>query len=159
MEKGERLEAKIEAQLRQWAAELERLQATADRAAAEARKEYYERVDALRKEMEETLRQWSATADASGTTPGSASPTARALIERLRTRIQTELRELRPHLDDLRGRAAQAEQEARRLARELRAKREPARAALGELRAGAEKAWGELRMALDSAIAKFREPS
>ena len=37
--------------------------------------------------------------------------------------------------------------------------REPARAALGELKTGAEKAWGELKAALDSAITKFREPS
>jgi predicted nucleic acid-binding Zn-ribbon protein len=156
MEKGERLEARIEAQLRQWAAELEGLKAKADTARAGAQKEYYEQVDALRKEIEEAVRKWSTTANASDAQAGS---TPRTLVERLHARIQAELRELRPHIVDLRGRAARAEQEARRLARELQAKREPARAALGELRAGAEKAWGELRAALDSAITKFREPS
>jgi hypothetical protein len=33
----------------------------------------------------------------------------------------------------------------------------PAKAALGDLKVGVEKAWGELRNALDSAITKFRE--
>ena len=33
------------------------------------------------------------------------------------------------------------------------------RAALGELKTGAEKAWGELKAAFDSAITKFRGPS
>ena len=60
---------------------------------------------------------------------------------------------------DLRDRAERAEKEAKRLAKDWRAKREPARAALGELKTGAEKAWGELKAALDSAITKFREPS
>jgi ElaB/YqjD/DUF883 family membrane-anchored ribosome-binding protein len=158
MEQGERLEAKIEAQLRQWAAELESLKAMADKAVAEARKAYYERVDELRKEIEAKLRTWSQTVESSEEKTESAEP-AKTLIERLQARIQAELRDLRPLIGDLRDRAEQAEKEARRLAQEWRAKREPARAALGELRAGVEKAWGELKAALDSAITKFREPS
>jgi hypothetical protein len=59
----------------------------------------------------------------------------------------------------LRTRAEQAEQEAKRLAKEVRAQREPACAALGELKVGVEKAWGELKSALDSAITKFRQSS
>jgi chromosome segregation ATPase len=155
MDRGERLQASIEAQLREWAAELERLKARADTAAAEARKEYYERVDEVRKEIEAKLKTWGKAAEAS---PGAGSA-ARPLVERLRDRVQAELRELRPVIDDLRGRAEQAEKETRRLARELKAKREPARAALGELRAGVEKAWGDLKVAFDSAVTKFREPS
>ena len=73
--------------------------------------------------------------------------------------MQAQLRELGPRIGDLRDRAEQAEKEAKRLAKEWRGKREPALAALGELKTGAEKAWGELKTALDSAIAKFREPS
>jgi chromosome segregation ATPase len=159
MEKGERLEAKIEAQLSAWAAELEGLKARADRSVAEARKEYYERVDALRREIEAALKTWGKAAEASAGKAEGAGRAATSLIERLHERIRAELREIRPRIDDLRHGAEQAEQEARRLARELRAKREPARAALGELRAGVEKAWGELRAALDSAITKFRQPS
>jgi hypothetical protein len=45
-------------------------------------------------------------------------------------------------LHDLRTRAEQAEQEAKRLAKEVRAKREPARAVLGELKVGVEKSVG-----------------
>ncbi len=51
MGKGEGLEAKIEAQLREWTAELESLKAKADKAVAEARKGYYEHVDELREEI------------------------------------------------------------------------------------------------------------
>lgn len=158
MEKGERLEARIEAQLRKWAAELESLKAKADKGVAEARKEYYEHVDELRKEIEAALRTWSKAVDASQAKAESGEAAAKTLIERLHGRIRAELRELRPLIDDLRGRAEQAEKEARRLANEWRGKREPARAALGELRVGVEKAWGDLKTALDSAITKFREP-
>jgi hypothetical protein len=159
MSQGERLEAKIEAQLREWAAELEGLKAKADKAVADARKQYYEHVDELREEIESKLRRWSKVLEASQGKAESAEAAAKTLVERLHGAIQTQLRELRPLLEDLRGRAEQAEKEAKRLAKEWRAKREPARAALGELKAGAEKAWAELRAALDSAITKFREPS
>jgi hypothetical protein len=159
MEKGERLEASIEAQLREWAAELESLKARADKATAEARKEYYERVDELRQEIEARLKAWGKAAEGAHAKAEATGAATRTLIERLRGRIQAELRELRPLIDDLRGRAEQAEKETRRLAREWRAKREPARAALGELRVGVEKAWGDLKAALDSALTKFRDPS
>jgi chromosome segregation ATPase len=159
MDKGERLEARIEAQLREWAAELESLKARADKSVAEARTDYYERVESLRDEIEAKLKAWSKAAESAQAKAEGAGPAARTLIERLHGRIQAELRELGPLIADLRGRAEQAEKETRRLAREWRAKREPARAALGELRAGAEKAWGDLKVAFDSAVAKFREPS
>ena len=83
-----------------------------------------------------------------------------------RTTVPTSLDELNrlslqepANRGDLRKRAEQAEKEANCLAKEWQAKREPARAALGELKTGAEKAWDELKAALDSAITKFREPS
>jgi chromosome segregation ATPase len=159
MGQGERLEAKIEAQLRGWAAELESLKAKADKAVAEARKEYYEHVDELREEIEAKLKAWSKALETSQEKAESAETAAKTLVERLHGAIQTQLRELRPLIGDLRSRAEQAEKEAKRLAREWHAKREPARAALSELKAGAEKAWGELKAALDSAMTKFREPS
>jgi chromosome segregation ATPase len=159
MSKSEPLEAKIEAQLREWAAELERLKAKADKAVAEAHKGYYEHIDELREEVEAKLKTWSKTLETSKVKAESAEATTRTLVERLHGAIQTQLRELRPLIGDLRDRAERAEKEAKRLAKEWRAKREPARAALGELRTGAEKAWGELKAALGSAITKFREPS
>ena len=158
MEKGEGPEARIEGRLREWAAELERLRARADEAVAGTRKEYYARLDELRKEIEVELGTWSRTAAAEAK-PGSPDAGTRGLVERLHARIQAELQRGRPLIDDLRARAEQAEKEARRLAEEWRAKREPARAALGELRTGVERAWGELKTAFDEAIAKFREPS
>jgi chromosome segregation ATPase len=159
MSKGEALEAKIEAQLREWAAELESLKAKADKAVADARRGYYEQIDELREEMEAKLKAWGKTLEASKAKAESAETTAKSLVERLHETIQTQLRELRPLIGDLRDRAEQAEKEAKRLANEWRAKREPARAALGELKTGVEKAWGELKAALDGAVAKFREPS
>ena len=159
MSKGEPLEAKIEAQLREWAAELESLKAKADKAVAEAQKGYYEHVGELREEIEAKLRTWSKALETSRAKPESAETAAKTLVERLHGAIQTQLRELHPLIGDLRDRAEQAEKEAKRLAKEWRAKREPARAAFGELKTGAEKAWGELKAAFDSAITKFREPS
>jgi chromosome segregation ATPase len=159
MSKSEPLEAKIEAQLREWAAELESLKVRADKAVAEARRGYYEHIDELREEIEAKLKAWSKTLEISQAKAESAETTAKTLVERLHGAIQTQLQELRPLIGDLRDRAEQAEKEAKRLAKEWRAKREPARAALDELKTGAEKAWGELKAALDSAITKFREPS
>jgi chromosome segregation ATPase len=157
MDTGARQDASIEARLRQWAAELESLKARADTAVAEARKEYYERVDEIRREIEAQLRTWSQAEDRPE--PGKTEAGLKTLIERLHDRIRSELRDLTPLLQDLRARAGEAEQEAKRLAGEWRAKGEPARAAFGELRLGVEKAWVELKAALDSAITKFREPS
>jgi hypothetical protein len=158
MSKDQPLEAKIEAQLREWAAELEGLKAKADKAVAEARRGYYEHIDELREEIEAKLKAWSKTVEASKAKAESAEAAAKTLVERLHGTIQAQLRELGPRIGDLRDRAEQAEKEAKRLAKEWRGKREPALAALGELKTGAEKAWGELKAALDSAITKFREP-
>jgi chromosome segregation ATPase len=159
MSESEPLEAKIEAQLREWAAELESLKAKADKAVAEARRGYYEHIDELREEIEAKLKAWSKTLETSQAKAESAETTAKTLVERLHGAIHAQLRELRPLIGDLRDRAEQAEKEAKRLAKEWRAKREPVRAALDELKTGAEKAWGELKAALDSAVTKFREPS
>jgi hypothetical protein len=155
----EQQEAKIEARLREWAAQLESLKAKADRAAAEVRKEYYEQIDELRQEIEATLRTWSKTSEASAGKAEGAEAAAKTLVERLHAAIQAQLRDLRPLIEDLRGRAEQAEKEAKRVVKEWHAKREPAKAALGDLKVGVEKAWGELKNALESAITKFREPS
>ena len=131
MSKGETLEAKIEAQLREWAAELESLKAKADKAVAEARRGYYEHIDELREEIETKLKAWSKILEASKAKTESAEATAKTLLERLHGAIQTQLRELRPLIGDLRERG-EAEKEAKRLTKEWQAKREPARAALGE---------------------------
>ena len=98
-------------------------------------------VGRLREEIEAKLRAWSKTLDTSKVKGEGAGTTAKTLVERIHGAIQTQLRELRPLIGDLRDRAVQAEKEAKRLVKEWRAKREPARAALGELKTGAERAW------------------
>ena len=155
MSKSEPLEAKIEAQLREWAAELESLKAKADKAVAEARRGYYEHVDELREEIEAKLKAWSKTLEASQAKAEGAETTAETLVERLHDAIQAQLREPpSPH----RGLAHRAtgREGVQASGEERQAKREPARAALDELKTGAEKAWGELRSALDNAMTKFR---
>src|SRR5262245_46500057 len=159
MAKDRPLEARIEAQLQEWLAELEGLKARADKAVAEARKDYYEDVDELREEIEAKLRRWGKVLETSAGKAQGTEAAAKSLVERLHGALQNQLRELQPLVADPRDRAEQAEKEAKRLAKQWKAKREPAKAALGELRAGAEKAWGELKTALDGAIAKFREPA
>jgi chemotaxis response regulator CheB len=104
MSESEPLEAKIEAQLREWAAELESLKAKADRAVAEARKGYYEHVDELREEIEAKVKAWGKTLETSQPKAESAETTAKTLVERLHSAIQTQLRELRPLIGDLRDR-------------------------------------------------------
>ena len=121
MSKGEPLEAKIEPQLRGWAAELESLKAKADKAVAEAHKGYYEHVDEVREEIEAKLKAWSKTLETAQVQAESAEATAKTLVERLHGAIQTQLRELRPLIGDLRDRAEKAEKEAKRLAKEWRA--------------------------------------
>jgi predicted nucleic acid-binding Zn-ribbon protein len=122
-----------------------------------AKDKYYEHVDELREQIEAKLKTWSRSLEAAQDKAEGAEATARTLVERFHRAIQAQVRDLRPVLDDLRTRAEQAEKEAKRLAKEVRAKREPARAALGELKVGVEKAWGELKSAMDSALTKFRQ--
>jgi predicted phage gp36 major capsid-like protein len=157
MASREELETKVEAQLREWIAELESLKARADKAVAEARKNYYDDVDKLRAEIESKLAAWTKRLEAQAG-PESGEAGAKTLVERLHAAIESQLRELRPLAADLRRRAEHTEREAKRLVQELRAKRQPAKAALGELKVGIERAWGELRVALDGALTKFREP-
>ena len=49
-------EKKLEAQLAQWEAEIDKLQAQADQAEAEARREYYDRIEKIR-ELQESARR------------------------------------------------------------------------------------------------------
>jgi dsDNA-specific endonuclease/ATPase MutS2 len=86
--KSEPLEAKIETQLREWAAELESLKAKADTAVAEARRGYYEHIDELREEIEAKLKAWSKTLETSQAKAESAETTAKTLVERLHGAIR-----------------------------------------------------------------------
>ena len=91
-----RLEAKIEAQFREWAAELENLKARADRTVAEARTDYYEHVDERREQIEAKLKAWSKSLEASQAKAEGAEAAARTLVERFHRAIQAQAGELRP---------------------------------------------------------------
>ncbi len=152
----------IEAQLRAWGAELDRLKAKVDKEVAEAKKAYYEHLAELREDIEAQVKKWEAAVE--GFAPGAE---AKKVVRDLRARVEGELREWGPEIEALRARAGRAESEARRLIEELKARRRALKERLGELRgasgaawedvrSGMVKAWDELRPALQSAIAKFR---
>ena len=105
MNTRDRLGGKIEAQLREWTAELEKLEANADKTVAGAQKEYYEHVD----EPREQNRDQAPVLEAAQEKAEGAEATARTLIERFHPAIQARVRDLRPVLDDLRTKAEQAE--------------------------------------------------
>jgi hypothetical protein len=117
------------------------------------------RCEPLEAKIQAQLTAWSRTLEPRRQTVELVEASANTLVGRLHGAIQTQLGDLRPLIGDLRDRAEKAEKEAKRLAREWQAKREPARAALDELKTGEEKASGELKAALDSAITEFRKPS
>jgi predicted nucleic acid-binding Zn-ribbon protein len=151
MEIKDTARGRIEVQLRAWGAEIDKLRAKVDQEIAEAKKEYYEQVERLRGEIEEQVKKWS----------------SEIALRDLRAKIEAELRAWGPEIETLKGRAARAEIEAKRMIEELKAKRKELKARVDKLRHAGEgawedvkggigKAWEELRPALQSAIAKFK---
>ncbi len=158
---------RIEVQLREWGAAVERLRAKVDEDVAEAKKKYYERLEDLRDEIEEQVGKWGSQIDRLRSEAGEAATETQAVLRELRDKIEAELRGWGPEIAELRARAGRAESEARRLADELKARQKALKeglsrlktksgAAWGDVRVGLGKAWEELKPALQSAIAKFR---
>src|SRR5262245_50993583 len=152
----------IETQLRAWAAELERLKAKVEKQLAESKTEYYEHIEELRDDIEAQLRKWGKEIESF-----EPRPHAQEVVQELRRNIETELRELEPEIEALKSKAGKAEAEARKLISELKARHKALKEKLSELKqasggawedvkAGAIKAWDELRPALQSAISKFK---
>lgn len=152
----------IEAQMRAWGAELDRLRARAEKELAEARKEYYEHIGELRDDIAAQLKKWAKEIEALEPTAG-----ARTALRDLRAKIEAELGRWEPEIEALRRSAGKAEAEARQLTDDLKAQRKAMTEKLSELkhasgaawedvRAGATRAWEELKPALQSAIAKFK---
>jgi multidrug resistance efflux pump len=54
MEKREEYQGKMESQLSEWGAEIDKLKARADKAAADARQGYYDQIEALRAKQAST---------------------------------------------------------------------------------------------------------
>ncbi|MGH7392212.1 MAG: hypothetical protein ACREM3_22555 [Candidatus Rokuibacteriota bacterium] len=166
-EDRERTLGRIEVQLREWGAAAERLRAKVDGKVAEAKKEYYERLEDLRDAIEQQVKKWDLRVADLGTGAGEAAREAETVLGDLRAKIETELRAWGPEIEELRARAGRAESEAKRLADELKTRQKALKerlgrfktaggAAWGDVRVGLGKAWEELRPALHSAIGKFR---
>ena len=165
METKEATEGTIEAQLKAWGAELDKLKAKADREVAEAKKEYYEHMEELHSDIEAELLKWGYKMEE---LKAKASETeVRKAVNELRAKIEAELKEWGPEIDILRTRAARAEAEAKKMLEELRARRRALKdefvelrgageAAWGDVKTGIGKAWEELKTALHSASAKFK---
>ena len=152
MEHAEETRARIEMQLHEWGAELEKLKAKVDKGIAEAKKEYYEHLEDLRDDIESHVRKWG--------------PEGEGLKE-LRAKIEAELKAWGPQIHSLQVAADKAETEAKRLIEGLKAKKKEVKARLTEVKqagdsawadvkTGTGKAWDELRPAIQSAITRFK---
>jgi DNA repair exonuclease SbcCD ATPase subunit len=149
---GESSRSRVETQLEEWGAELQKLKAKVDKDIAEAKKEYYEHLEELRDDIESQVRKWG--------------PEGEGLKE-LRAKIEAELKAWGPQIHSLHVAADKAETEAKRLIEDLKGKRKALKARLGEVKqagdkawedvkTGTGKAWEELRPAIQSAIARFK---
>ena len=152
----------IETQLRAWAAELDRLKAKVEKQLAETKTEYYEHIEELRDDIEAQLKKWGKEIESF-----EPRPSMREVVQELRRNIQAELTALEPEIEVLKTKAGDAEAEARKLINELKARRKVLKEKLSEfkhasggawedVKAGAARAWDELRPALQSAISKFK---
>ena len=169
MAPSERHWQKIEAHLKQWAAELDRARLDAEQQVADVQSQYYQQLAALRADIEQTLRRWDMELKALKQRSGGTESEVARGIEDFRARLKAELSEWQPELEQLKRTAAQAKGEAKRMAEDLRARGKLATKRLAGLKQAAgeswdevkpaiERAWAELRPALRSAAAKFREP-
>jgi hypothetical protein len=168
MARSEKHWRKIETHLREWAAELDKAKAVAEAEVAKIQTRYYERLTDLRTEIERSLKRWDAELKELKQGTGMAETATARGLEEFRARVQTEISDWRPEIDQLKVRAARTTAEAKRLAQELRTKGTVARERLkrlkrtageswDEIKPAIDKAWAELRPALRSAAAKFRE--
>ncbi len=165
METREAIQGPIEAQLKAWGAELDKLKAKVDREVAEAKKEYYEHMEELRGDIENELLKWGYEMEE--LKAKAVAGDIRTAVSELRAKIKAELREWEPEIDILRTKAARAETEARKMIEEVRTRRKALKeelvelrgagdAAWGDVKTGLGKAWDEFKTALHSASAKFK---
>ena len=158
MARSEQHWRKIETHLTEWAAELDKAKAHAEAEVAKVQSQYYERLAEVRAEIDRSLKRWGAELKELTRQTGTTEATAARGLEEFRARIQAELTEWQPEIEQLKARAAKTTAEAKRLAQQLRAKGQEATERLKTLkRTAGEKAWAELRPALMSAAAKFKE--
>ncbi len=162
MDEKEAPSSMIETQLRAWAAELDRLKAKVEKQLAETKIEYYEHIEELRDDIEAQLKKWGREIESF-----EPRPSAQEVVQELRRNIHAELTALEPEIEALKIRAGNAEAEARKMINERKARRKVLKEKLSEfkhasgsawedVKAGAARAWDELRPALQSAISKFK---
>jgi DNA repair exonuclease SbcCD ATPase subunit len=155
---------RIESDLREWAEELEKACAKAEREAAAVRADYYDRLRELHDDIQKAVEKWKTLAvDVTSPEDEQASSSLRDL----KAAVERELKRWEP---TLRASAEKAESEAKRLGKEFKVRRQQARERLGALRRSAgdswgdlkpaiERAWAELRPALQTAASRFRQPT
>jgi hypothetical protein len=138
----------FETQLRAWGAELDKLKAKVDKDVAEAKKDYFEQVEKLRKEIEAQLLKWGYEVEE---LKSNAGPEVRKTFQEMRAKIQAELKEWTPEIEMLKGKAAKAETEAKRLLEELKIKQKSLRHELGEFKGASTAAWGDVKTGIGKA--------
>ncbi len=128
--------SRIEAQLEDWGAELQKFKAKVDREIADAKKQYYERLEKLREDIETQVRTWGPEGDG---------------VKELRAKIEAELKAWGPQI-----RALQVAAKKNALTARLGEVKEASDKAWKDVKTGAGKAWDELRPAIQSAITRFK---
>ncbi len=154
---------RIEADLRDWAEELEKAREKAERDSAAVQSGYYDRLLELHGDIQKAVAKWKAVTE-EFTSP-EEEQVSRSIRD-LRAAIETELKRWEP---TVRASAARAQSEATRIGRELKERRKQAKERFtalkksagdswGDLKPAIERAWAELKPALESAASRFRQP-
>ena len=149
MENKEGTQGPIEAQLKAWGAELDKLKAKVDREVAEAKKEYYEHMEELRTDIETGLLKWGYQMEELKSKANEAD--VRKAVSELGATIKAELKEWEPEIDILRTKAARAEVEAKKMLEELRTRRKALKEELVELKGAGDAAWGDVKTGIGKA--------
>jgi len=134
---------------------------------AKVQSQYYERLAEVRAEIDRSLKRWGAELKELTRQTGTTEAAAARGLEEFRARIQAELTEWQPEIEQLKARAAKTTQKpsdwpsnSGQRGRQRPSASRPStdgRRVMEEIRPAIEKAWAELRPALMSAAAKFKE--
>jgi len=103
MARSEQHWRKIETHLTEWAAELDKAKAHAEAEVAKVQSQYYERLAEVRAEIDRSLKRWGAELKELTRQTGTTEATAARGLEEFRARIQAELTEWQPEIEQLKA--------------------------------------------------------
>src|SRR5213593_1388244 len=92
---------KIQMHLMEWAAELDKAKADAETEVAKVQSQYYERLTDLRSEIERSLKRWGTELKELTQRTGTAEAAGARSLEEFRARVQAEITEWQPEIEQL----------------------------------------------------------